>query len=214
MPAPDDFVALLHRWSAGDESALATLLHEELPWICDLVRARLGPHLRQRGETWDFVQDAVVDVLRDGPRFLLRDRNAFRALLARIVENNLRDAQDHQAAQRRDPRRQDALPSRSSIVLDPRLQAHTKPSEAVAKAEERAMIRLAVELLEPADREIVLLRGYRELEFAECAAQLGIGIKAAQMRFARALPKLGKKIQQLQSGDLTPALRSEQDPPG
>ncbi|MBK8974633.1 MAG: sigma-70 family RNA polymerase sigma factor [Planctomycetes bacterium] len=206
MSSGDSFVELLGRWRAGDPAALGELLRGELPWIEGIVRRRLGPLLRQRGDTRDFVQDAVIDVLRDGPRLIVRERAEFRAVLARIVENNLRDAHDRHSAGRRDVRREVPLSSRSSIVLDPSLRSATQPGDAAARDEERALIRLAVELLAPDDRAIIVLRGYRELEFHECAERLGIGVKAAQMRFARAVPRLARKLEQLRRGDLARAL--------
>lgn len=198
--ADDRFVALLRAWRGGDDEALAVLLDEERDWICRLVRRRLGAGLRGRSETQDVVQDAVVEVLRSGPRILTRDRAAFRALLARIVENTLRDAHDRHTAARRDLRQEVPLDSRSTIVLDPSLRPVTAVSEAAVREEERALIRCAIELLEPIDREIVLLRGYRELEFADCAEQLGIAVSAAQMRFARAVPRLAKTVARLRAG--------------
>jgi len=60
---------LLRRWHAGDEEALGRLLERELPWVRRLVHRRLGPLLRRSGETQDFVQEAMVEVLRYGPRF-------------------------------------------------------------------------------------------------------------------------------------------------
>ncbi len=200
--ADDRFVALLRGWCSGDEEALAVLLGEERDWICGLVRRRLGAALRGRAETQDVVQDAVVEVLRSGPRILTRDRAAFRALLARIVENTLRDAHDRHTAARRDLRREVPLDSRSTIVLDKSLRSVTHVSEAAVREEERALIRCAIELLEPIDREIVLLRGYRELEFAECARLLGIAVSTAQMRFARAVPRLARMVARLRAGQV------------
>jgi DNA-directed RNA polymerase specialized sigma24 family protein len=76
-------VLSLHR---GDAGALEALVEAHLPWIETHVRRRLTPQLRRDGDTHDFVQQALLDVLRDGPRFAIDDVGAFRGLLARIVE--------------------------------------------------------------------------------------------------------------------------------
>ena len=95
-------VTLLQRWHAGDRAALDTLLARDMPWIREHVERRLGQLLRAKGEADDYVQDAVIEVLRYGPRFLIADRERFRGLLARIVENTLRDQHDWYTAKRRE----------------------------------------------------------------------------------------------------------------
>ena len=61
-------------------------------------------------------------------------------------------------------------------------------------------MRLALELLEPEDRQVLLLRQWQELEFAAVGARMGLSEDAARMRFQRALPKLAKKLEALRSG--------------
>ena len=58
--------------------------------------------MRREGDTQDFVQEALIEVLRDGPRFAVDNVDAFRALLARIVENTLIDRQRYMHRARRD----------------------------------------------------------------------------------------------------------------
>jgi len=77
-------------------------LERHLPWIQKQVRLRLGSKLRAKGETCDYVQDAVVQFLHYGPRIMISSDRQFRALLARIVENALCDKHDWFTARRRD----------------------------------------------------------------------------------------------------------------
>lgn len=199
---------LLKRWHHGEPQALDELLTAELPWIVELVRRRLGPLLRAHGETGDFVQDAIVRVVRDGPRFVVDEARQFRALVARIVENVLRDEIDRLTAGRRDVRREQPL--RSETVLDLTASgAITSPSKAAAADEWQALVCLALEFLAPADREILLLRQWQELPFETIADRLGISAKAAHMRFTRALPRLVDRIRLLRAGRLPEILDGE-----
>ncbi len=200
MDASDDTRMLLTRWHAGDRAAIETLLARDLPWIRDLVHARLGPLLRARGETMDYVQDAMFEVLGYVPRFVTADRARFRALIARIIENHLRDAHDHHSAARRSPARERPVPSDSVLDLDRPQDTVTRPGALAEQNEREAWVRLALELLEPEDRQVLLLRQWRELEFAEIGAQMGLSADGARMRFQRALPKLARKLESLQSG--------------
>jgi RNA polymerase sigma factor (sigma-70 family) len=61
-------------------------------------------------------------------------------------------------------------------------------------------VRLALELLDPRDRDVVLLRQWKELSFAEIAEELGISESGARMRFQRALPKIAKQVAALREG--------------
>ena len=117
--SPDETVVLLRRWHQGDQRALAVLVERELPWMRNYVHGRLGQLLRARGETDDYVQEAMLHVLRYGPRFVTDNRDAFRRLLARIVENSLRDMADWHAAERLAPRPERPVPPQSIIPSDP-----------------------------------------------------------------------------------------------
>jgi RNA polymerase sigma-70 factor (ECF subfamily) len=193
---------LLRRWHAGDRQALDLLIAQHLPWLQEHVRRRLGPLLRRRGQTQDFVQEAMVDVLRYGPRFVLSDQAQFRALLGRIVENTLRDQFEWHTAKKRAVQREDALPSGSVVDLDSGARAVTRPWEAAERSESQEWIRLALELLEPEDRKVLLLREWHGLSFQEVGKELGMQENTARMRFQRALPKLAHKVRELRDGRL------------
>ena len=194
---------LLRRWHSGDQKALDALIERDLPWIRAIVSKRLGPLLRARGETEDYVQDAMVRALSYGPSFLVSDQDQFRALLARIVENTLRDQHDFHAAEKRGAKKQIAPRNDSVITLDPPAPTVQRPSKEADGREQEAFVRLALELLDPEDRKVILLREWEELGFPDVAARLGITESGARMRFNRALPKLAEKVRQLRSGGLS-----------
>ncbi|MEM7201023.1 MAG: sigma-70 family RNA polymerase sigma factor [Planctomycetota bacterium] len=210
MTEPRDTLALLRAWNAGSEAALGALLERHLHWIAAYVHRRLGKHLRAKAETQDFVQLAMIDFLRHGPRVEVADEDAFRGLLARIVENNIRDQLRYHHRQRRSPGREWGAVSDTCLCLHQR--EVTRPSERVHRDEQAAYVRLALELLGPEDREVIWLREFQELPFADVAAQMGVKEDAARMRFARALPRLAAKVAQLRAQQLQTAL--EPDAPG
>ncbi|MBL8722768.1 MAG: sigma-70 family RNA polymerase sigma factor [Planctomycetes bacterium] len=199
---------LLRAWHAGDAAALDTLVRQEAGWITAHVHRRLGPQLRARSDTQDLVQHTLLEVLKTGPRFVLDDREQLRALLATMVENVLRWHARHDQQQKRDVRREvPLLPKASATVLElgpP--AAGPGPGTAAATSETRDWVRLALELLDPDDRSVLVWREYDELPFAEIGARLGITEAHARVRFQRALPKLARKLQQLQAGRLADAL--------
>ncbi|MCA8981484.1 MAG: hypothetical protein KDC14_15750, partial [Planctomycetes bacterium] len=149
-PKDTQTVELLRRWHAGDREALEALVRANLDWLRQRVRARLGPRLRAYEETHDQVQEAIVDVLTFGPRFSITDNEQFRAVLARIVENNLRDRNRWIGRERRAVDRNRPLPSDTVLDLDPPIRSVTRPSEAgrhTEREQQEAWVRLAIELL-------------------------------------------------------------------
>lgn len=197
---------LLQRWHDGDEQALGELVGAHLDWLRAHVERRLGHFLRARGEADDYLQDAVLDFLRDGPRFQVRDGDQFRALLARIAENTLRDKNDWFRAKRRHLATQHrvAITRDSVLPLDPALQRSTTPSKDATRIEVRDWVRLALELLAAEDRKIILAREYEDRSFVEIGEELGMTANAVRMRWVRAVARLAEVLKELQAGKLPP----------
>jgi len=206
-------LALLRRWHRGDREALNALLEQNLPFIRNYLRKRLGPALRRKGESMDFVQDAMVEFLRYGPRFELAGAAPFRALMVKIIENVLRDKHDWFTARRRDLHRERPLPEGSVLGLQPSLGSVTRPSEAAQHREEEGWIRLGLELLEPRDRDVIHLRIFAKASFKEIGDHFGLDQVAARARFLRALPRLARIVEDLRAGRLERALGRESHPP-
>lgn len=191
---------LLERLHRGDESAMAALLELHLPWLRSHVERRLGDFLRRHGDADDYLQDAMADFLRDAPQFQVRDGAQFRSLLARVVENTLRDRNDWFRAKRRDLARNAALPSESVLALDPALHRGTTPSRAADRSETREWVRLALELMGAEDRKIILAREYEDRSFVDIGSDLGMTANAVRMRWVRAVARLAELLQELRAG--------------
>lgn len=202
MPHPTDDPTLdqLQSWHGGDRAALDALIADNVDWVRRHVHQRLRPSMRDAGETQDFVQNAMVAVLEYGPRFEITDRERFRALIARIVENDLRDGHRYLRRDRRDVRRNKGPATDTILKLDPAAHSVTSPSRHASRDERREWIRLALELLDPPDREVIRSRDWEQLTFAAAGARLGISEDGARKRYERALPKLARKVAQLRAG--------------
>ena len=191
---------LLLRWHRGDRAAIDALIARDLPWIRAQVQKRLGPGLRARAETEDFMQDAMIEALNYSPRFVSQSQTRFRNIMVRIIENVLRDKNRWHQARRRAISRERPIPDDSVIDLDNPQESVTRPGEAAQKNETELWVRLALEFLRPDDRKIILMRQWENKPFAEISAELEITVETARMRFHRALPRLGRKIMELRAG--------------
>jgi RNA polymerase sigma factor (sigma-70 family) len=138
-----------------------------------------------------------VELLRFGPRFTVSDEQQFRAFLAQIAENVLRNEHRHFDAARRRASLERPMPNDSVLDLDPRRGAPESPSTISDRREREAWLRLGLELLRPEDREAILLREQQGLPFEEVGAKLGVSANTARMRFERALARLADVVTRL-----------------
>jgi RNA polymerase sigma-70 factor (ECF subfamily) len=177
-----------------------------------MVQRRMGPLLQRVESGSDLVQEVVISVLRGGPRFVIDDRQQLRAFLARVAENVIRGRHDWLTAHRRDARRDAPYPSGDSVLLlDGSVRPVTRPSEAAAAEEQRALTWISLRLLEPAEREVIELRDFQELSFDAIGDRLGTSADAARMRYNRALPRLAQTLVDLRNQQVGTALARLQD---
>jgi RNA polymerase sigma factor (sigma-70 family) len=198
----DETPHLLQLWHQGDQAALGRLVELHLPWLQAHVERRLGAFLRERADPADYLQDIVLEFLRDGPRFQVRDGEQFRRLLACVAENTLRDRNDWYRAKRRDLGRNAPLPSESVLALDPGFAVNNTPSRVAAGAEMREWVRLSIELLPPEDRKVILARDYDDRSFVDIGEELGMTAAAVRMRWVRAVGRLAETMKKLRAGEI------------
>ncbi|MFH2000405.1 MAG: RNA polymerase sigma factor [Planctomycetota bacterium] len=188
----------LQQWNAGDADGLQALLERHLPWIYEHVPKRLGPLLRLKADVSDYVQDVVVQFLQYGPRIQISDDEHFRALLIRIVENALRDKHDWFTARRRAYALDHPQPSDTVLSLDPPAEDPVAtPSKVASRHEDEAWIHLGLELIDPEERELIVLRQWDELPFDEIGKRIGVSQDAAWKRHNRAVHHLAEKVGEL-----------------
>ncbi len=192
---------LLERWQDGDRPALEQLVELHLPWIRERVHRRLGPMLRQKAETGDIVQDAVIEILTYAPRFRIENGKLFRGLLAQMVENVLRGKHDWFTAKRRAVAKERQAAGDTILYLDAPIRGVTRPSVVAQRNEQQDWVRLGIEMLDPDSRDVVVLRQWEQLPFDEIGEKLEISTEAAKKRYQRALAKLSEIIGAMRRGE-------------
>jgi RNA polymerase sigma-70 factor (ECF subfamily) len=84
-----------------------------------------------------------------------------------------------------------ALPQASSASLAAQLLGRlTSPTQAAIRAEMQLRLQDALNVMDPLDREVVVLRHFEELSNAETAEVLGIQKSTASKRYIRAIARL------------------------
>ncbi len=188
---------LLQRAAGGDEESWGTLLTRHEGKLRRMVSLRMDQRMQGRVDSQDIVQEAYLEVSKLRADYLRQPALPFVLWLRGIVGNKLRELHRHHlGTQMRDAGREvplyhGAMPEATSAALAARLLGHaTRPSEAAARAEAKALLLAALNAMDPIDREILALRHFEQLTPAETAQVLGIKEKAAGMRYVRAIKRL------------------------
>lgn len=200
MPPPDPGAEL------ADLAELGDLFEKHRPRLVAVARGRLDDRLAAATGPEDVVSAAYLDASRKWPAYRAADPRPvsefvwlYQLVVDRVVET-------WRAATRgkRDVRRNAAWPERPSIDLGLRLVAGGPgPGTRVAKAEAAALMKQALAGLKAADREVIQLRAYEELDFGEIGELLGLAENAATARYVRALRRL-KDAWQALTGESRP----------
>ena len=94
-----------------------------------------------------------------------------------------------------------ALPQASTAALASMLLGRdTSPTHAAQRAEKLLRVQEALNSLEPADREILALRHFEQLNRGEAAQALGITEEAGAKRYIRALKRIKDFLARMPGG--------------
>jgi RNA polymerase sigma-70 factor (ECF subfamily) len=195
-PDSEETCHLLERVQAGEREAFDGLLARYRPFLRQLVDMRLDARLRARLDPSDVVQETQLEAFRRLPDFLERRPMPFRLWLRKTVQERLRMAERrHLEASRRSVGRELPLPDNSSVALAQQLAGlGPTPSQHLARGELARRVREALARLQDLDREVLLMRTFEGLSYAEVGYILEIDAASARKRHGRALLRLHKLL--------------------
>ena len=173
----------------GQNDFLAQAFQEHRERLLRLAERHLNPILRRRVSPEDVLQEAAAGAYRWGGDFIHNpDLPVYFRLRAILLQAITHLERHHLQSAKRDAYREaepppvddgeEAVPPWDGIP-----DTATSPLSAAARAD-----------LSASDRQIVLLRNFDDLSNAECAAILGLDVKAASIRYVRALQRLKAKL--------------------
>jgi len=181
---------------AGDAHALAELFAANRERLWRMVRFRLDARLANRVDPDDILQEAYVAAAQRLSHYAQHPNASPFVWLRLIVKQTLVDVHRRNLlTQRRDADRErnvdgwtaDQTSASLAVCL---VGSWTSPSQAAARDELLATVRQAIATMDPLDQEVLALRHFEELTNGEVAEVLGLQVKAASIRYIRALQRL------------------------
>jgi RNA polymerase sigma-70 factor (ECF subfamily) len=191
--AGPDTDVLLDRAASGDVRARQQLLERFRRQLRRMVSLRLDHRLAARVDPSDVVQEALADAGRKLDGYLRVRPLPFYPWLRQLAWERLAKLHRRHTAGKRDVAREQVpeLLAESALELAERLTSSgTGPEQRLLRDELRERVQAALERLDQADRELLVLRHAEQLSTRDTAAVLGVTEAAIKSRHLRALERL------------------------
>jgi RNA polymerase sigma-70 factor (ECF subfamily) len=195
-PDADQTQTLLNNAVAGDAAAMNGLLERHREAVRRLIALRMDRQMLRRLDASDIVQDVLLEAAGRLREYLADPRLPFHLWLRGLAQDRMIDLHRRHRARKRDVSREQPLAARehldrSSFNLAAQLvDAGLTPAAAAIREELEQRFWMAIDRLDEADREIILMRHAEHLGNSEVAAALGLSPAAAGMRYLRAMRRL------------------------
>src|SRR5262245_25806000 len=170
--------ALLEQAAGGDKEVLGRLLERDRARLRRMVALRLDHRLNGRVDPSDVIQEAQLEAAERLAEYLRNPTMPFFVWLRLITGQRLLALhRRHLGTRVRDARREvsldgPAFPQATSAALAARLLGRaTSPSAAAIRAEMKARLREALDIMDPMDREVLTLRHLEQLTTVEAARE-------------------------------------------
>ena len=194
---PQPTLVLLDRVRQGDGTAINGLLERHRAAIRRMIDQRMDRVVQRRVDASDIVQDVMIEANRRLGDYLANPTMPFQLWLRHMARDRLIDAhRRHRVAANRSVDREvpmtvpDGADQSQADMMQQVADRELTPAAAATWRELERRFAAAVEVLEPDDRQIVLLRHFEHLSTAETADVLGLTKPAAGMRYLRAMRRL------------------------
>jgi RNA polymerase sigma-70 factor (ECF subfamily) len=194
-------IELVKLAQGGDHTALDCLLGRYYERVRRIVRVRVSPGLRARIEVGDILQEVFLHAIQRFSDFEMRDEASLIHWLAQIAAWKIKDRFDHDRANKRDARREQALLSsagKNPDLVDPQ----QSPSEAAASHESQELLEQCLDAMPEEYRELIVLRNFVGLDWEAIAQKTGRpSAGAARMKHQTAYLDLCKRLRSKGAGD-------------
>ena len=193
MPqSPPATIDLVRAAQAGDAVAWG-IIHERYALLVRVVvHGRIPDKMRARFDTDDVLQSGFLRAFEQIGRYEDQGEDAFRRWLTTLISHRLTDKVRYHLRERRDSGRDEAELESTDLRRAP--DGADSPGAIVAAAERIARILAALHKLDAADQELMSMRLFDKLTWADIAERLAIGETTARRRFYETFERLVDKV--------------------
>lgn len=196
-PESDRTQELLNGVRAGESNAVDRLLERHREAVRRMIQMRLDQAVARRVDASDVIQDVMLEASQRLSDYLQNPAMPFHLWLRQLAKDRIIDMhRRHRTAQRRSVDREQNL---SNLINDERSaadlagllrDAELTPAAATIRKEMDQRFLIALNELDEADREVIMMRHFEHLGNGEVAEALGLSAPAAGMRYLRAIRRL------------------------
>jgi len=183
LPAPDPDLELLRRAQRGDDTAFEELMSR----YSDLFHALAFFLVGRSSDVEDVVQETFLAAYESMGSF--KARSTVKTWLSAILLNHA--ALYHRSRRRREPAQGLSLSEPSRALLN-----GNAASSPLAASEVKMDVMAVLQALQPAHREVVVLRELQGLSYQEIAAALNLPAGTVESRLFRARQELKTRLRE------------------
>jgi RNA polymerase sigma-70 factor (ECF subfamily) len=202
MGEPGDDIepaALLRAARRGNAEAVSGLLDHYRPYLAMLARLGASRRLQGKYDDSDLVQETLLLVQRDLPRFQGTTEAQLlawlRCIMASVSAKHVRHYSRHKRAAALECQIEDDLNQSSQAVERVLMARDTSPSEKSIKRERAVILSRALTEL-PADyREALIMHRLEGMTMAQTAERMGRSVDSVQKLLARGLLELRRRLE-------------------
>ncbi|MEM6688881.1 MAG: sigma-70 family RNA polymerase sigma factor [Planctomycetota bacterium] len=196
--APDtgeEFVDLLRAAKSGSQEAMDRLIRISQPYLLAIANSEIETKLGAKVGASDLVQNSMLSAQRCISEFNGESREELMAWLRGILLKDLKQAGRHFRSAKRNINRERPMPDESvrnqaSGFVD----LGDSPSTAAALKEQELQLHRAIDALSEQEQQVIQLRNWQRLSFAEIGQQMDRSADAARKIWSRAIVRLQKEM--------------------
>jgi RNA polymerase sigma-70 factor (ECF subfamily) len=183
----------------GCDQAVAQLLDYYRPYLTILARLRTNRQLQAKYDDSDLVQDTLVLVHRNLPKFRGTTEAEFtvwlRTILASVSSKFIRRYSSQRREMMLERQLENEFSQSSDAVGNALVSLGTSPSERSIKRERAVILSQALTQLPSDYREAMILHRFEGLTMAEVADRMGRSVDSVQKLLARGLLELRRLLE-------------------
>lgn len=173
----------------GDASVMGQLLQHYRDYLLLIANREVDPAVQNKVAPSDIVQESLLTAHQEFEQFAGKSEGELRAWLRQILINDVYQAGRKFRAQKRAVSRERPIVFTSSLDRGIADVANTPRTDALAN-EEAQTLQQAMKQLGQEHQEVIRLRNWQELSFAEIGEHMDRSPDAARKLWSRAIMKL------------------------